>query len=62
VSDDVQTWQDVKLSNTLTDDQRKCLTMMLEEYSFVLSSEPGRIDIIKHVVVTTDEIHVRLKL
>ena len=58
VSDDVQTWQDVKISNTLTDDQRQCLTMLLEEYSSVLSSEPGRTDIIKHVVVTTDEIPV----
>ena len=59
VSDSIQTWQDVEISGKLTDEQRQSLSMLLHEYSSVLSSEPGCTYVITHSVLTTDEIPVR---
>ena len=53
IPDDTETYRDVTIGTTLNKYQRQSLWTLCEEFSDILTSQPGRTDIIKHEIKTT---------
>jgi hypothetical protein len=61
IPDDTETYRDVTIGTTLNKYQRQSLWTLCEEFSDILTSQPGRTDIIKHEIKTTSEIPISLR-
>ena len=48
--DDTETYKDVTIDTTLNEYLKQLLWGLCEEYFDILSSQPGRTDIIKHLI------------
>ena len=61
IPDDTETIRDVTIGTTLHKYQRQSLWTLCEEFSDILTSQPGRTDIIKHEIKTTSETPILLR-
>jgi hypothetical protein len=61
IPDDTETYRDVTIGTTLHKYQRQSLWTLCEEFSDILTSQPGRTDIIKHEIKTTSETPILLR-
>ena len=61
IPDDTETYRDVTIGTTLHKYQRQSLWTLCEEFSDILTSQPGRTDIIKHEIKTTSETPISLR-
>ena len=50
-----ESFRGVSISNTLTSEQRKEVETLMKQYPDVLSSLPGRTDLIQHIKLLTSE-------
>ena len=56
-----QTWEDVKISTDLNEDQQREVRQLLEEYSDVLTDIPGKTNLAECNIELTDDIPFRVK-
>ena len=56
-----QTWEDVKISADLSEDQQREVRQLLEEYSDVLTDIPGKTNLAECNIELTDDIPFRVK-
>ena len=56
-----QSWHDVHVNTSLSDDQYQDVNAILSSYADVLTDKPGCTNVLKHRVLTVDEIPVRQK-
>jgi hypothetical protein len=54
-----QTWEDSKISESLSPQQKQDISQILERHAEAFSDVPGRTNVIKHVVNTTNETPIR---
>jgi len=50
IQDDAKTYRDVTIDTTLNEYQKQLLWALCEEFSDILTAQPGRTDIIKHAI------------
>ena len=58
---DTQTWEDVKISKDLTEEQRHEVRELLEEYSDVLTDIPGKTDLLECAIDLIDDEPFRVR-
>ena len=56
-----QTWEDVKISSDLNQDQQREVRDLLREYSDVLTDVPGKTDLVECAIELTDDIPFRVR-
>jgi hypothetical protein len=61
IPNDTETYRDVTIGTTFNKYQRQSLWTLCEEFPDILTSQPGRTDIIKHEIKTTSETPISLR-